>query len=401
MSDTRLLTGVGVSPGLATGPARVIQWDLPKITRRLISAEMVEPELARLREAIQTVKNALAGLRDQARERAGADEAKIFDAQILMLEDPEFLSDVETLVRENQLSPERAFEFRTLELTAMWSQSPSLLLHQRVADLNGIQKRVLNHLTGRSLEAVMQADDSRPVIVFTRELSPDLMVQLEQGPVAGFASEEGTRTAHAAILARSLGVPCVMGLVGALDRVKPGTEVVLNANAGTVLLDPTEAELEEARETQRLREELERQIEVSDGGPVGTKDGERLTMYVNSDLPEDLEVASRRGAEGVGLLRTEFFLLGRASMPTEDEQAGFFERAVQRFEGQPVVIRSYDVGGDKYPMSFEGGAEANPFLGWRAIRVCLDNPELFRTQVRALRRALSRWNWPESSSRGR
>ena len=387
MSDDRLLQGVGVSSGLAVGPARIIQWDLPKVTRRLIAADSVEPELERLRDAIQTVKKALSGLRDQARERAGADEAKIFDAQILMLEDPDLLSDIETLVRENQLSPERAFEFRTLELTALWSQSPSLQLRQRVADMNGIQKRVLNHLTGRSLESVMQADDERPVVVFTRELSPDLMVQLERGPVAGFASEEGTRTAHAAILARSLGVPCVMGLVGSLDQVKSGTEVVLDGNAGTVLLEPTEAELEEAHENQRVREELERQINVADGGAIATKDGERITLLVNVDLPDDLESASNRGAEGVGLLRTEFLLLGRTAMPTEDEQAGFFERAVVRFDGRPVVIRSYDLGGDKYPMSFEGGAEANPFLGWRAIRVCLDNPDLFRTQVRALMRA--------------
>ncbi len=387
MSNGRLLEGVGVSSGLATGPARIIQWDLPKVTRRLISADNVEPELERLSDAIQTVKATLAGLRDQARERLGADEAKIFDAQIMMLEDPEFLSDIETLVRDNQLSPERAFEFRTLEMTALWSQSASMQLRQRVADLNGIQKRVLNHLTGRSLESVMQADEEHPVIVFTRELSPDLMVQLAQGPVVGFASEEGTRTAHAAILARSLRIPCVMGLVGSVDRVKPGTMVILDANAGTVLLDPTPAELEDASETQRVREELERQIGASDGGAVETKDGTRITLLVNIDLPEDLDAASRLGAEGVGLLRTEFLLLGRSSMPTEDEQAGFFERAVQRFEGKPVVIRGYDVGGDKYPMSFQAGAEANPFLGWRAIRVCLDNPALFRTQIRALMRA--------------
>jgi len=317
MSNGRLLEGVGVSSGLATGPARIIQWDLPKVTRRLISADNVEPELERLSDAIQTVKTTLAGLRDQARERLGADEAKIFDAQIMMLEDPEFLSDIETLVRDNQLSPERAFEFRTLEMTALWSQSASMQLRQRVADLNGIQKRVLNHLTGRSLESVMQADEEHPVIVFTRELSPDLMVQLAQGPVVGFASEEGTRTAHAAILARSLRIPCVMGLVGSVDRVKPGTMVILDANAGTVLLDPTPAELEDASETQRVREELERQIGASDGGAVETKDGTRITLLVNIDLPEDLDAASRLGAEGVGLLRTEFLLLGRSSMPTD------------------------------------------------------------------------------------
>ncbi len=387
MSEKRILRGVGVSSGLAIGPARVVQWDLPKVTRRLISADHVDDELARLRSAIQTVKKTLAGLRDQARERAGADEAKIFDAQILMLEDPDFVSDVETLVRENQLSPERAFEFRTLELTAMWAQSASLPLRQRVADLNSVQKRVLNHLTGRSLESVMQTDDDHPVIVFTRELSPDLMIQLAQGPVAGFASEEGTRTAHAAILARSLGIPCVMGLVASLERVTPGTAVILDGNAGTVVLDPTAGEREEARETQRLRHELERQIGETDTGPVVTQDGVHVTLLGNVDLPDDLDAASKRGADGVGLLRTEFLLLGRSSMPSEDEQAGFFERAALRFEGKPVVIRSYDVGGDKYPMSFEGSSEANPFLGWRAIRVCLDNPDLFRTQVRALMRA--------------
>ena len=385
MADASL-KGIGVSAGIASGPARIVEWDFPKVTRRVIPEERIDDELARLHDTVRLVRTSLEALRDQAKLAAGVEEAKIFEAQILMLEDPEFLEDVETLIRENQLSAERSFEFRTLELRALWSQSPNARLRQRVADLNDVQLRVLNELVGRSLQTVVHSDDERPVVVFTRELTPGLTMELARSGVAGVVCEEGTRTSHAAILARSLGIPCVMGLVGGLESVTSGTETMLDGVKGTVLLNPSLEELESASENERMRAELDRRMETVDAAPVSTKDGVPVTLLANIDRPEDLEAASRFGAEGVGLLRTEFFLLGRKSMPNEDEQAGFFERAVQGFPGQPFVVRSYDLGGDKYPMSFGSGAEANPFLGWRAIRVCLDHPSLFRTQIRAMMR---------------
>lgn len=387
MSGDRILHGVGVSPGVALGPARVVHWELPDVPRRVVGAHEVDTEVVRLREAVAAVRRLVEDLRDRTLERAGPEEAKIFDAQVMMLEDPEFLREVEHLIRENQLSAERAFEFKTLEMRALWAQSPNTQLRQRVADLSGIQVRVLNHLAGRPVDTELFQVGGRPAVVFCRELTPGLTVQFEKAHVAGFASEEGTRTAHAAILARSLRIPCVMGLVGGLARIADGQEVLLDGTSGVVVLDPTPDEIGQAAERDEARRALAEEVERTRGAPAVTRDGTAVTLRGNLDLPEDLSAAAEFGAEGIGLMRTEFLVLGRTEMPSETEQAEFFTRVARRFGAHPVVIRSYDLGGDKFPTAFRPLPEPNPFLGWRAIRVCLDEPEIFRTQIRAVLRA--------------
>lgn len=387
MSGERLLRGIGVSPGIAIGPAVVIHWELPEVKRRAVPAAAVDDEVARLRQAVAKVRVLLQDLRHRTAKRAGPEEARIFDAQILMVEDPDFLREVESLIRENQLSAERAFEFKTLEMRALWAQSSSAQLRQRVADLVGLQVRVLNQLVGRTVESILHEGAQRSPIVFTRELSPGATVQLEMEEVAAFASEEGTRIAHAAILARSLGIPCVMGLVGGLDRIEDGVEVILDGARGTVLLEPTPAEITDARAREERRGALARELADVVRQPAVTADGTAVALRGNLDLPEELDGLVARGAEGVGLLRTEFLVLGRSELPDEEEQTRFFSRVAQRFPGGAVVVRSYDLGGDKFPAGFRPLPEPNPFLGWRAIRVCLDRPEIFRTQIRALLRA--------------
>lgn len=388
MSDTdRVLTGIGVSPGLAIGPARVIQWTLPVVPHRVIPRADVEREVVRLREAIADVRLHLQTLRDKAAKRAGPREAKIFDAQMLMLEDTEFLGAVEQLIRDNQLSAEGAFEFKALEMRALWARSSSPRLRERVADLAAVQVRVLQHLLGQPVDEGLETVGREPVIVFTRELTPGLTVQFDRKVVAGFASEEGTRTSHAAILAHSLGIPCVMGLVGSLGRVRSGVRVILDGTHGRVVLDPTPAEVREAEAYERGRLALERELERVVTQPAVTVDGARLTLLGNVDVPEEVDAAAAHGAEGVGLLRTEFLILGRADLPDEEEQTAYFTKVGKRFAHRPVVIRSYDLGGDKFPGPFRAAPEANPFLGWRALRVCLDQPEMFRTQIRAMLRA--------------
>jgi phosphotransferase system enzyme I (PtsI) len=383
--NVRLLRGVGVSPGIAIGPAVVVQLTLPKVPGRVVPRKDVEREVRRLRDAVRAVRRYLERMRERAARRAGAEEAKIFDAQMLMLEDEEFLGAVEGLIRENQLAAERAFEFRALEMRNLWTANARL--RERVADLAGLHYRVLQHLLGQPVDSMPRGLGNQPAIVFTHELTPGLTVQFDRSHITGFASEEGTRTSHAAILAHSLGIPCVMGLVGSLERVRSGTAVILDGTHGTVLLDPTEDEIEQARAQDRQRLALERELEKIIGQPATTSDGHRIVLRGNVDLPEEMEAAAHHGAEGVGLLRTEFLLLGRSELPDEDEQAEYYTRVGERFPGQPVVVRSYDIGGDKFPAPFAPEPEANPFLGWRALRVCLDRPEIFRAQIRAVLRA--------------
>jgi phosphotransferase system enzyme I (PtsI) len=387
MTEQRLLNGISVSAGIAVGPVYVLRTELPEMTHRVIPSDQAEAEVERFRNAVAAVRAELEVMKRRTSERAGREEAKIFGAQIAMLEDHTLLGEVERLVRENQLTAERAFEFQVLEVKEAWAQSSSATLQQRTADLTGIQNRVLQCLLGQSLEDVLQKSGDRPAIVLTRELTPGLTVQLEQALVTGLASEHGTRTSHAAILARSLGMPCVMGLVGGIEDIKSGSTVILDGTRGTLLVDPTDEQINEAYEREGLRLELDRELQAVVGLPSVTKDGSQVRLRGNIDLPEEVEAAVDHGAEGVGLLRTEFLIVGRTELPGEEEQTAFFERVGKRFAGFPVVIRSYDLGGDKFPAAFRTGPETNPFLGWRAIRVCLDEPEILRTQVRAMLRA--------------
>jgi phosphotransferase system enzyme I (PtsI) len=384
MND-RLLRGVGVSPGIAIGRAVVVQSALPDVPHRVVPRSQVDKEVRRLRAAVRDVQRHVQDLKSRTATRVGPDEARIFDAQILMLEDTEFLGAIEDLIRENHLTAEKAFEFKALEQRDVWMSVGNARLKDRIADLNGVMVRVVRHLL--HLEDDQLETFTQPTVVVAREIAPGLTIQLDRTQVVGLASEEGTRTSHAAILAHSMGMPAVMGIAGALGRIETGTMLLLDGSRGTVLLDPTPEEIAAAQARVargQLRDvELERGVSL----PAITKDGLRIALRGNVDLPEEIEAAREHGAEGVGLLRTEFLVTGHTALPTEDDQARYFARVGKAFAGHPVVIRSYDLGGDKFPAAFQAPYEANPFLGWRAIRVCLDQPELFRAQIRAVLRA--------------
>jgi phosphotransferase system enzyme I (PtsI) len=382
---TRILRGIGVSPGVACAPALIVRWDFPEVPDRTVAAEEVESEVRRLREAVEDVVSHLRSLGERVLQRAGVEESRIFDAQILMAQDEEFLTSVETLIRRNRFSAETAYEFRALELREQWSGAARL--RERLADLHAIQMRMIHRLLGRTESELWSVPADEQVIVVAHELSPGLTVQLDREHVVGLVSEEGTRTAHAAILAHSLGIPAVMGAAGALASIPDGTMLLLDGQSGSIVLDPNRDELEEAKIQVSRRHRLELQLEIVVGEPAVTPSGRPITLMGNVDLPEEIEAAIRLGAQGVGLLRTEFLLTGRASLPTEDEQTEYFRRVALAFPDHTVVIRSFDLGGDKFPVAFKAPVEANPFLGWRSIRVCLDQPEVFRPQIRAVLRA--------------
>jgi phosphoenolpyruvate-protein phosphotransferase len=382
----REFRGIGVSPGVAWGPALVVRWDFPEVPDRTVRADQVEHEVRRLYEAVDYVVSYLRELGERVLQRAGPEESRIFDAQILMAQDQEFLTSVETLIRNNQLSAETAYEFKALELRALWSGAARL--RERLADLHAIQMRMIQQLMGGGVEPeTWNVPDDEQVIIVAHELSPGLTVQLDREHVVGLISEEGTRTSHAAILAHSLGIPAVMGVAGALAAIPNGAVLLLDGQSGTVLLDPTRDEMELAKVQLSRRHKLELQLEAVVGEPAVTPSGRAIILMGNVDLPEEIEAANRHGAEGVGLLRTEFLLTGRARLPTEDEQTDYFRRVARAFPKKTVIIRSFDLGGDKFPAAFKAPVEANPFLGWRSIRVCLDEPEVFRPQVRAVLRA--------------
>ena len=383
----RLVRGIGVSPGVAYATAVVVRWELPDVPDRAVTPGEIEGEVTRLHAAVNEVASELDSLRVRVLERAGEEESRIFDAQILMVKDADFLKEVEQLIRNNLLSAETAFEFKSLELRNLWDNSGSARLRERIADLSAVQMRMLQRLLGVEEHRLWEGVEGERVIVVTHELSPGLTVQFDRDYVVGLVSEEGTRTSHAAILAHSLGIPAVMGAVGALSRIRPGTPLLIDGQSGAVLLDPTPAERDETMAYIIRRRRLDFELQSTLQLPCATADGHRIMLFANVDLPEEIEAAQLNGAEGVGLLRTEFLVVGRASLPTEDEQTAYFRRIVDAFHECQVIIRSFDLGGDKFPAAFQAPDEANPFLGWRSIRVCLDQPEIFRPQLRAILRA--------------
>jgi phosphotransferase system enzyme I (PtsI) len=371
---------------MAVGPAVVVRWAMPEVPHRIVSPPQVAREVRRLRAAVRDVKRHLAELKERVEDRAGVDEARIFDAQMLMLEDDDFLGGIEDLIRENHLTAEKAFEFKALEVRDAWAGTGSPLLADRLADLTGVTIRVVHHLMRRGIDDLWGGIEARSIVV-AKELTPGLTVQLDREHVIGLVSEQGTRTSHAAILAHSIGIPAVFGVPGAVDRIAAGHTVVVDGSRGTVLLDPTPEELAEAQAHEASRLELEHELETALDLPPVTTDGHRVALRGNVDLPDEIAPARRLGAEGVGLLRTEFLITGHSRLPTEDEQAAYFARVGAAFPGRPVVVRTFDLGGDKFPAAFRAPAEPNPFLGWRAIRVCLDHEDMFRTQIRAALRA--------------
>ena len=381
----RLLKGIGVSPGIAMGPTVTVRWALPEVPHRVVPRTQVEKEVRRLRAALKDVRGQLTDLRARAEDRAGVDEARIFDAQILMLEDKDFIGGVAELIRENHLTAEKAFEFKTLEVRDLWTAAGNPLLKERLADLTGVAIRVIQHLMHSGADVLEMI--AEPSILVARELSPGLTVQLDREHVVGLISEEGTRTSHAAILAHSLGIPAIFGLRGAVAKIRPGTRAILDGTRGTVLLDPTPEETEEAGRSDTRRRELTARLEEAVAQPSVTVDGVRIALRGNVDLPDEVAAAKAHGAEGVGLLRTEFLITGHSNLPSEDEQKEYFRLVGEAFSDYPVVIRTYDLGGDKFPAPFRGPPEPNPQLGWRAVRVCLDEPAMFRTQIRAVLRA--------------
>ena len=387
MSGDRVLRGVGVSPGLAVAPAAAVAWSFPDVADRTVDPAEVDGEIDRLRDAVAVVTDELGELRRRTEQRAGSEEAGIFDAQIMMTQDEEFLAGVELLIRKNNLAAETAYEFKALELRNAWESSTMSVLRDRLADLHAIQLRMLAHLMGRAANEAWVGEEHGQVVLVARELSPGLIVQLDRDQVMGVISEEGTRTSHAAILAHSLGIPAVMGVPRAMERIHEGQMLLLDGHGGTVIIEPTLDELDHARLQATRRAKLELQLEGIAAEPAVTPDGVRVRLMGNVDLPEEVEPALRHGAEGVGLLRTEFLVTGRTELPSEDEQTEYYRRVGAAFGGHQVIVRSYDLGGDKFPAAFSAPHEANPFLGWRSIRVCLDQPEIFRPQLRAMLRA--------------
>jgi phosphotransferase system enzyme I (PtsI) len=379
--------GIAASPGIVIGPGLPLQWEPPRAPHVTVPPDQIEAEIERFVEAREYAKYRITQIKHDTATRLGPIEAQIFEPQILMLDDDEMVSGTIAYIRDNHLSAARGFELRMLELQSEWSRSGHPMIMDRLNDLLDIQVRVLHRLLGLPDPGFNFDNVDERVIVVARDLTPTITVQLDRDAILGIATDAGTRTSHSAIIARSLNIPCVVSLGDLSEQLNAGQELILDGREGRVIIDPTDADKQLYRERDvKMREWEQELVLLAHLDPV-TPDQHHVLLRANIDLPSEAATARLHGAQGVGLYRTEFFVVGRSTMPEEDEQYRCYKEVAEVFPDHAVYIRTFDLGGDKFPLFLHMPPEENPFLGWRAIRVCLDTPELFRAQLRALLRA--------------
>ena len=380
-----IIKGIGVSPGVAIAPAFVYIDDSGIIPQYPISIEDVQSEMARLHEASLLAKKEIEALRDRAKNEAGEEQAAIFDAHLMMLDDPELLEQIELSLKEKEFNVETAVLSFESEMVNKLSSSQDPLKQEKVSDIHDVVRRLLGHLLKK--ERISLSDIQTEIILIAKDLLPSEMVMMSRSMVRGIVTETGSRTSHAAILARAFEIPAVLGVgPGFVQQIKQGQSIYVDGDNGTVVIEPDDSiiQSEKAARTARLKQEKENK-ELRDI-PAHTKDGTGIMLLANIGMPEEVANAIEYGAEGIGLFRSEFFFLG-GQVPGEEEQYNAYAQVARSMHGKPVTIRTLDIGGDKVLPELGVIGEKNPLLGWRAIRFCLEKTDLFKTQLRAILRA--------------
>ncbi|TJY42251.1 phosphoenolpyruvate--protein phosphotransferase [Cohnella pontilimi] len=379
-----IFKGIGASPGLAIASAFVL-----KPEEEYVPADNQvmdrEAEAERFRVAVSRAQEDLERIRKSTEEKLGAEKAEIFEGHLLILEDPDLIDAVIEKVQENGQNAEFALYETAQTFIEMLQQMDDELLRERAVDIKDVSGRVMRHLRGVESSDLSAMPDE--CVLIAEDLTPSDTAQLDLGKVRGFVTEIGSRTSHSAIMARSLDVPAIVGAGAGLRGVATGTPVVMDAVEGILLVEPTDEELALYAERKAAYDQRKAELALWVGRPSASSDGHRVELAANIGKLEDVQKALDNGAEGIGLFRTEFLYMGRNELPTEEEQFNSYKYVLEKMNGKPVVIRTLDIGGDKELPYLDLPREANPFLGQRALRLCLDRPDLFRTQLRALLRA--------------
>ncbi|WP_166820636.1 phosphoenolpyruvate--protein phosphotransferase [Thalassoroseus pseudoceratinae] len=379
--------GIAVSPGVVSGPAFVLGDDDARIARRFVRASAVDEEVDRFYAALETVCAEIAGNRELAAEQLGEQFGQIFSAHLDLARDPLLAAEIEDLIRQKSYSADYASSIALDRNAKRLRSLGNPYLAERATDVIDLKKRVLSRLNGEDRLALAKL--TSPVIVLANNLTPSETAQLNREFVLGFATEAGGHTSHTAILAGALEIPAVVGLGRFLNDLSGGETVILDGNIGEVIIEPDEAAEEQYRDSQARFRSVAQRLESLSGLPAETQDGVRISLMGNIEFPEEADHCIERGADGVGLYRTEFLYLGQNQDPTEDDHFQAYSQVVSALNGRPVVIRTLDLGADKIPGSMEQLVHrgANPVLGLRSIRLSLQNLPLFKTQLRAILRA--------------
>ncbi len=379
--------GIAVSPGVATGEALVIGSEDFRIPHRFISRKQVNQELERFRLALQHVSEEIAENERLANEEIGALYGAIFSAHLQMAQDPKLISEVETLIRDRCYSPEFASSRTLRKYARQFKALGNTYFAERAVDIYDLEKRILRHLLGEQRESL--ADLTEPVVVLAHNLTPSETAGLNRKYVLGFATEIGGRTSHTAILAAALEIPAVVGLGPFLADISGGETVLIDGTTGEVCIDPDDETLIRFNASRERHQSSMHRLRCMSELTSETSDGVRIKLQGNIEFPQEAEQCQHRGADGIGLYRTEFLYLGRDKIPTEQEHFEAYREVAQAFPDQLTIIRTLDLGADKIPgwMIHEHEEESNPALGLRSIRLSLNHLDMFKTQLRAILRA--------------
>ncbi|MGX7107732.1 phosphoenolpyruvate--protein phosphotransferase [Hutsoniella sourekii] len=383
MSDN-FIKGIAASDGIAIAPVYLLTE--PDLSFEKQSIEDVDGEVSRLDAALQQATEEITAIRAIAAESLGEEEAQVFDAHLMFLEDPEFTGQIRDVVKNDSVNAEAAMRQVSDMFIAMFSaMEDNPYMQERAADIKDVSERVLAALLGVKLPS--PATISEEVIVVAYDLTPSDTAQLNKKYVKAFATDIGGRTSHSAIMARSLEIPAIVGTKEITSQVKDGDLIIVDALDGTVVVNPSQEQVAEyeAKKDAFAKQQAE-WAELKDAETV-TADGKHIELAANIGTPKDVEGVLNNGAEAVGLYRTEFLYMDSTDFPTEDEQYEAYKTVLESMEGKSVVVRTMDIGGDKELPYLELPEEMNPFLGYRAIRICLDRQDMFKTQLRALLRA--------------
>src|SRR5436189_460863 len=380
--------GAGVSPGIARGKVHVVRDELDEVARYRIAPSQVADEIARFETALIQTRMQILEMQQRIAESIGTKDAAIFDAHLLVVEDRTLIDEVLRKLETDLCNVEWIFQEVATRYAETLNKIDDPYLRERALDIQDVTKRVIHNLQGKAPKTFLALTE--PHILIAHNLTPSDTASINRANVLGIATDLGSRTSHAAILARSLSIPAIVGLHDVTAKLKTGQHVLLDGNDGYLILDPTPETLAQYVKVESRRAKVAAQLKELRETTSTTRDGRHIVLSANIELPHDVDAVKANGAEGIGLYRTEFLYLNRPTLPTEDEQYEIYRKVAERVRPDPLIIRTFDLGGDKLaPGTVDIADELNPFLGWRAIRFCLENIDLFKTQLRAILRASS------------
>lgn len=377
------LKGIGASPGIAIGKALVIKNEEIKIDKK--TNVDIQAEIKKLRDAIVLSKRELEQIKNKVAHEVGEEEAEIFGAHLLVLEDPELIGETENKIKNETVNADFALNETKEMFVSIFESMDNEYMRERATDIKDVTNRVIRHILGIKVVDLSSLDEE--VILVAHDLTPSDTASMDKEKVQGFLTDIGGRTSHTAIMSRTLEIPAIVGIDNATTSIKDGDILVFDGDNGVLIVNPEKSIINEYKEKKKVFEADKLELEKLIGQESLTADGRKVELAGNIGTPNDLEGLINNDAEGVGLYRTEFLYMDSDKFPDEETQYQAYKKVLEGMKDKPVVIRTLDIGGDKKLSYFHMDEEMNPFLGYRAIRLCLDKTEIFKTQLRALFRA--------------